>query len=162
MLGKTHFIAGCIAGYIVSPDWKGVLIGGFAGLLSDIDQPPDERGKGSILGRRFTFISYPLNKVFGHRTLTHSLLFIFGIYVACSVYSETIAKIIAAGILSHIVGDMLTGRVKLLWPIPWKLGIRIPELAYKPIDFIVRIALILFIIYSIWKNPDIVINLAFT
>ena len=50
-----------------------VTVPAFLGAaLPDIDHPK------SHLGRRFRFTSKVVNKAFGHRTFTHSLLFCFG------------------------------------------------------------------------------------
>ena len=46
------------------PDWIGWLLAVAASLLPDVDLPP------SKIGRLFWFISVPLERRFGHRTLT--------------------------------------------------------------------------------------------
>ena len=48
--------------------WRSAIITAFVSLLPDIDLPT------SWLGRIF-FISEPIERTFGHRALTHSLLF---------------------------------------------------------------------------------------
>ena len=50
------------------PDLIGWLLAAVASLLPDIDLPP------SKIGRLFWWISVPLERRFGHRTLTHSLI----------------------------------------------------------------------------------------
>ena len=50
------------------PDWIGWLLAAAASLLPDADLPP------SKIGRLFWFLSVPLERRFGHRTLTHSAL----------------------------------------------------------------------------------------
>jgi inner membrane protein len=91
-----------------------LLIGGAASLLPDIDHTE------SIVGRLFWPISNVVNKRFGHRTITHSLIAVLvvaaisaGIFIA----NQQVAIAFFAGYLSAIVGDMLTkSGVKLLWP----------------------------------------------
>jgi inner membrane protein len=48
------------------PDGVGWLLAASASLLPDIDLPPAK------IGRLFWFVSVPLERRFGHRTLTHS------------------------------------------------------------------------------------------
>ena len=78
----------------------------FGSLLPDVDEP------NSYIGRRFSFISYPL-KFLGikHRTITHYLIFPLFIFLI-SFFLEGIYKLIAVGIafgvLMHDVGDLLT------------------------------------------------------
>ena len=48
------------------PDWISGALVAVASLLPDIDLPP------ARMGRLFWFISVPLERRFGHRTLTHS------------------------------------------------------------------------------------------
>ena len=48
------------------PDWIGWLLAAAASLLPDVDLPPAK------IGRLFWFLSGPLERRFGHRTLTHS------------------------------------------------------------------------------------------
>ncbi|MCB1770817.1 MAG: metal-dependent hydrolase [Candidatus Competibacteraceae bacterium] len=50
------------------PDLIGGLLIMVASLLPDIDHPPAK------IGRLFWFVSVPLERRFGHRTLTHSLV----------------------------------------------------------------------------------------
>jgi len=52
------------------------IIIAFAAVLPDIDTAA------SIIGKMFPFISKPLERRFGHRTLTHSLMMIIIIAVA--------------------------------------------------------------------------------
>ena len=48
------------------PDWISWALAAVASVLPDIDLPPAK------IGRLFWFISVPLERWFGHRTLTHS------------------------------------------------------------------------------------------
>jgi len=50
------------------PDAIGWMLAAVASLLPDLDLPP------SKIGRLFWFVSVPLERRFGHRTLTHSLV----------------------------------------------------------------------------------------
>ena len=50
------------------PDWVSWALAAGASLLPDVDLPPAK------IGRLFWFVSVPLERRFGHRTLTHSAL----------------------------------------------------------------------------------------
>lgn len=114
---STHALSGMIAGYTVTGgDWRGAVVGGIAGVLPDLDEPK------SKFGKLFFFIAIPLNSIFGHRTFTHSLLFtsLAGIFIY--PFTELwVALSVSAGILAHIAGDMLTGKVKLFYPVYGRL-----------------------------------------
>ncbi|MFS0815429.1 metal-dependent hydrolase [Lysinibacillus sp. 1P01SD] len=117
----THMLSGAIAGYLVTNTWEGAFIGGIAGIIPDIDEP------NSKFGKLMLPISYPLSKVVAHRTMTHSLPFaiILGILGATLFQNVTVGYAIFVGIFAHILGDMLTGKVQLLYPIKKMYGIRI-------------------------------------
>lgn len=91
----------------------------FGSLLPDLDTPK------SKLGRRFPFyfLSYPLYWLFGHRTWTHSFMFIgitlavgwiVGIFLEWEWY---LSSALAIGVASHVAGDFFfDGGVPLLYP----------------------------------------------
>ncbi len=73
-------------------------------LLPDIDHPH------SLLGRYIPFISKPIYRYLGHRSLTHSLIFIYALVLIISLIGfELFAFGIGMGMLSHILLD-------LFWP----------------------------------------------
>ncbi|WP_158736369.1 metal-dependent hydrolase [Alteribacillus sp. YIM 98480] len=85
------------------------------GLLPDICQPF------SWIGRRLGLISKMVNKIFGHRTFTHSLLFLVFLFLASGAVQENWAAPfqygLTIGAASHLLLDMLTPRgVALLYP----------------------------------------------
>ncbi len=92
----------------------------FGSALPDIDHPK------SHLGRRFRIISRVISKAFGHRTFTHSLLFCFGMgYLLCQ-WNISVGIGAFAGIMSHILLDMLTPfskGVALFYPIKKRIGL---------------------------------------
>lgn len=75
MLGRTHFAAGALAGSLVNMTIgignpiPAMTIGAIAGLIPDIDE------LGSIIGKRLPFLAVPMKLIFGHRTITHTLIF---------------------------------------------------------------------------------------
>lgn len=73
-------------------------------LLPDIDHP------NSMLGHLVPFISKPLNKHCGHRSLTHSILFIVSLTLILHLLGfEVFALGLGAGMVSHVLLD-------LFWP----------------------------------------------
>lgn len=73
-------------------------------LLPDIDHP------NSILGRHVLFISKPLYRNFGHRSLTHSVFFVILLVLLFSLAQLNLFGLgLGVGMLSHIILD-------LCWP----------------------------------------------
>lgn len=144
---STHALSGVVAGYLVTGgDWKGSLVGGVAGVIPDLDEPK------SKFGRIFFPISIPLNKIFGHRTFTHSLLFAFLLSGVFCFYEKWVALSVFAGIIAHIFGDMLTGKVKLFYPSSLSVGIPIPQMFFALIDRMAKIALLVVLVYFVWSD----------
>jgi len=138
----THFLSGLVAGYVVSGDWKGAAVGGIAGVIPDLDE---HRSK---FGKMLFPISFAINKSFGHRTFTHSLLFVVIVGVVLMLFFEPYVWLSSsAGILAHIVGDMVTGRVKFLYPWKKSIGIKVSRLNYQIIDKITAIGLLALVVY---------------
>ena len=102
----------------VQLSWRGAIITAFVSLLPDIDLPT------SWLGRIFFFISEPIERTFGHRTITHSLLFTLAI-TACIYASEKAAlvyphttSLLLMAYVSHILLDTCTIQgAKMFYPI---------------------------------------------
>ncbi len=98
--------------------WRGAIITAFVSILPDIDLPT------SWLGRIFFFISEPIERTFGHRTVTHSLLFALvitaGIYAAdrFNLFHHHATSLFLMAYLSHILLDSCTIQgVKMFYPI---------------------------------------------
>ena len=124
MTSPTHIaFAECLYLLILTPSgvqlsWRGAVVTAFVSLLPDIDLPT------SWLGRVFFFISEPIERTFGHRTLTHSLLFTLAI-TACIyaaehfnlIYPHTTSLFLMAYV-AHILLDTCTIQgVKMFYPI---------------------------------------------
>ncbi|WP_202079049.1 metal-dependent hydrolase [Caldalkalibacillus salinus] len=89
-------------------------------LLPDICHPR------SMVGRKIPVVSKGVNKFFGHRTITHSLLFILFIYWGMGHLdfrgAYDLQMGLVAGVISHIVLDMITPQgVQFLYPIKSKI-----------------------------------------
>lgn len=138
----THALSGVVAGYLVTGgDWKGAVVGGIAGVIPDLDEPK------SKFGKIFLPVSIPLNKFFGHRTFTHSLLFAFllsGIFYL--FHEKWVSLAIFAGVIAHILGDMLTGKVKLFYPFDKSVGVPIPDVMFAFVDRLAQVFLFVFIV----------------
>ncbi len=113
MLTQTHLLAASST-YLAfgSGEAAGIFIAAGAALLPDLDT------KQSIVGRLLPFVSGPIALHFGHRTITHSLLFqILVGYVAWLLLPRDYAIAIIAGLVSHAMIDMLTlSGVCWFWP----------------------------------------------
>jgi len=126
MQGNTHIVGGITASLAfaqISNDNPLVLVG--AGVIGAL--LPDICHGGSKIGRTFPIISKIVNKLFGHRSFTHSLLFLFlvaALLHAFIPYESVIAGLLV-GITSHIILDMGTKQgVKLFFPI--NISVRFP------------------------------------
>ena len=98
----------------------------FGSLFLDIDEP------NSTLGKNTIGISNLIKILFGHRGLTHSLIFLIvmgcllrsGLYVESFIKHETLEILIFGFLLGcsfHLIGDMLTlSGVPLLFPFSTK------------------------------------------
>jgi inner membrane protein len=129
MTGKTHISCGLLIGalsinYFHTEIFTSVTIMTLA-VISSIF--PDICHTRSIIGRRFKLISFIVRLLFGHRTFTHSLLFMI-IIGALLVFIQSPTRYIVTimlGLISHVILDMLTSRgVKLFYPLP--INVRFP------------------------------------
>lgn len=100
MIAPTHGIFASVICFAFGMPLEAIpwLIAG--SLLPDIDHDR------SFIGRIFFPISYPLNKKFGHRNITHSLLIWFPLMVVGIKYK--LIMWLAIGGLSHLFLDMWT------------------------------------------------------
>ncbi|SDI26578.1 metal-dependent hydrolase [Natribacillus halophilus] len=92
----------------------GAALGG--GLLPDICHPQ------SKAGRRIPVFSWLLRLIFGHRTFTHSLIFLVLIAVLTGMIPGSAGEMIQhgafIGMVSHYLLDMLTSRgIQLFYPL---------------------------------------------
>ncbi len=115
MTAPTHIafaVASALIGGVESKTVIGLIAGG--ALLPDIDHPQ------SAIGRVFFFLSYPLNRLFGHRAFIHSLVLWLPITLL-GFFLWSPFGWIGLGAISHAVIDCwnLSG-VSLLQPITEK------------------------------------------
>jgi inner membrane protein len=141
MLAPTHSIFGifltliflAVFGIQLSLHWSIILVAILGAIIPDIDHPR------SVIGRTFPFISIPLERRYGHRTITHSFIgwfissIIFSVVVvlisiiyavlirsADPLSNPLIARWIAAfsiSYFSHLILDMFNPRgSQMFWP----------------------------------------------
>ena len=101
------------------PDWLSWALAAAASLLPDVDLPPAK------IGRLFWWLSVPLERRFGHRTLTHSLVALSAVAALSgplmAIYPPYCWAVVG-GYWSHLWIDMLNIRgVDLFWPAPIRL-----------------------------------------
>ncbi|MEG0385999.1 MAG: metal-dependent hydrolase [Solibacillus sp.] len=126
MLGNTHIVGGITASLAFaqfSNDNPLVLVG--AGVIGAL--LPDICHGGSKIGRTFPISSKIVNKLFGHRSFTHSFLFLLCVAVLMNAFVpyKTFTTGLLLGMVSHMVLDMGTRQgIKLFFPI--KIKVRFP------------------------------------
>lgn len=99
MTGKTHLACGIAAATFLCTNTADAALLVLGSLLPDIDNSK------SMLGRYVPFI----HRIFGHRTLTHSFIFLVMLYF--------INPFLAVGGLVHIILDVMTaGGCPLFYP----------------------------------------------
>lgn len=126
MTGKTHIIGGIAAGLAFAQitNYEPVLLLG-AGAVGAII--PDICHGGSKIGRTFPVVSRIINTLFGHRTFTHSLIFLMLAALLFNAFlpNEAISAGLLAGMASHLLLDMATKKgIKLFFP--FKITVRLP------------------------------------
>lgn len=92
----------------------------FFSILPDIDHPK------SVIGRYLPFISYPLDKLAGHRTLTHSVLSLAIVSISLLILPLEYSSVIVVAFASHLILDYFTLQgIQLFFPKPkfYKLGL---------------------------------------
>jgi len=119
----------------------GLMIGA---LLPDIDHA------GSALGRRIPIIPTVISFVFGHRGLTHSLLFLVLLGLTRPWFSPQFYLGLMIGTISHLVGDMMTHRgIQLFYP--FKMAISFP-VSFKTGGVVEQVLLAIFTAWTAIKG----------
>lgn len=126
MMGRQHVSSGVMAGALVAYVAKldpgqataFITITSVSSLLPDIDHPGAMLPR--LLGWPGRMVAAIINAVFGHRTLTHSVLGI-GLLGAGMAFIPRLPEhcywAVILGCVVHVLGDMLTvSGVPLFWP----------------------------------------------
>ncbi|WP_100372587.1 metal-dependent hydrolase [Bacillus sp. FJAT-45037] len=129
MTGKTHLVGGVALCMAADSLWLGqngtplYYVAGMAGALL-----PDICHIHSKIGRRLPLLSRVISKVFGHRTITHSLLILAVTAFIFSLFFPDYLMVrngLLIGMVSHILLDAMTVRgIRLFYPLNWR--IRLP------------------------------------
>lgn len=131
MKGTTHIFGGLAAAIIWQKYTKTTIQEPIffysAALMGSVI--PDICHPKSLIGRRLPILSRTFSKIFGHRSLSHSLLFMFLLYILIQQITfygmPSIKSGILIGVGSHIFLDSMTAQgVKLFYPL--KLTVRLP------------------------------------
>ena len=157
MQGNTHIVGGITASLAFaqfSNDNPLVLVG--AGVIGAL--LPDICHRGSKIGRTFPLIAKLVTTVFGHRSFTHSLLFLISMMVLLHMLIpyRAISIGIIIGMASHIVLDMCTKKgVKLFFPV--SISIRFP-LTTKTGSKVEGVVLMLLSMLSIYLSYELIVR----
>lgn len=123
MTGKTHIIGGIAASlayaYFSGSDPVILTGAGIAGALI-----PDICHGGSKIGKQLPILSKIINLIFGHRSFTHSLLFLVIIAFLMNTFLsfETVTAGLLVGMVSHYILDMGTRRgIQLFFPLDFRV-----------------------------------------
>lgn len=126
MTGKTHILGGIAASLayaqMTNHDPIIMVSAGIVGALL-----PDICHGGSKIGRNLPILSKLVNMLFGHRTFTHSLLFLVMIAWLLNSFipNDAVKAGFLAGMVSHYVLDMATKNgIKLFFPL--SMTVRLP------------------------------------
>ncbi|TBW74313.1 metal-dependent hydrolase, partial [Staphylococcus epidermidis] len=123
MTGKTHVAAGLLVGAITVDHYHTDLFSTVTVICLAISGSllPDICHTRSKIGSQFKILSLLVSTIFGHRTFTHSLLFLGMIgYLLILIQTPTYYLVIfIVTMASHVILDMLTPRgVQLFYPLP--------------------------------------------
>lgn len=114
MMARNHVLTSLVltnAGLMVFPSFytigtdsyaiflSGIILGS---LFCDVDE------EHSYIGRRFQFISLPLNRIIGHRTLTHNIFPYITLLFCAFYYSSNFLLGFGIGAIFHILEDSIT------------------------------------------------------
>lgn len=120
MTGPTHLIVGLTVAVATGYNSPAQLaVTSVSSILPDIDR------QNSLLGRFIPILPTLIEKTAGKRTITHSLL--FGVIMGLLIYllhSDLLMPFLI-GFGTHILLDIPTGNVHLLYPLPINFGLYI-------------------------------------
>lgn len=102
-MGPTHAAAGAFTAAIITGfNPTAMAVGAVTALLPDIDEP------NSMISRRIPIIPHIIGGIFGHRTITHSLLGLVFFALPVFVFWKEYFLVFIIGYLSHLLLDSFT------------------------------------------------------
>ncbi|NDI36656.1 metal-dependent hydrolase [Chengkuizengella sediminis] len=120
MTGPTHLVvATTTAVYVGYSSATELLVVGIASLICDIDR------KNSLLGRLIPILPSFIEGLLGKRTLTHSIPFLLLLMVIIQSINSNWLPLLLIGFITHVILDLFTGSVALLYPYPKMFSIRL-------------------------------------
>ncbi|WP_058305980.1 metal-dependent hydrolase [Gracilibacillus massiliensis] len=149
MTGKTHIMGGIASTVAISHFYTYepvmfIIAGAIGGIIPDICHG------GSKIGRKFPLISRVVNTIFGHRTFTHSLLFLVLMNLVLSLFinNQSIITGLLVGMVSHFVLDAATKKgIKLLYPLQFTIRFPLSIKTGGQMETLILLALTLVTIY---------------
>jgi inner membrane protein len=144
MRWTTHLVAGMFISTMIGQPLAGVVVAGVVSLLPDIDSHE------SKIGRKIPLISLPINLIFGHRGVFHSLLALVIVFIVALFFFQTWVVPITVGYLSHLLLDSFTlSKIPWLWPYPERFGFPLVE-TNSIVDVMLSVFLVL-ALAAIWR-----------
>lgn len=114
-------------------------------LLPDICHP------GSAVGRLVPWISKPTSIVFGHRTFTHSLLFLVLLSIVLSNKHMAFNVGLLIGVVSHYLLDMGTKNgIQLFYPLKRKIRFPLTIKTGGKMESVVKVGLVLTMLMTLF------------
>jgi|GEM_PF-6233716 len=157
MTTRTHIAAGAGCGVAVAltagiNPVHGVLLGMLGGVLPDAD---------TALGRHRAV--GPTKRALGlhHRGITHSFL---GAFLMVFLFRHFLPRTDAlwlafgVGLLSHVFLDFLSGKVKLLFPLPFRIGLEGWWRPGHPVEELLRVAAALAVVFYASPEPGFIVR----
>ena len=130
MTGKTHVSAGLLVGALTTEHFQTDLFSTVTVICLSVVSSllPDICHTGSKIGRKLKLLSLIIRLLFGHRTFTHSLLFIgIIVFLLNLIQTPTYYLVsIIGGMVSCYTRYVNAKGVKLLYPIPLTIKFRLP------------------------------------
>lgn len=159
---KTHTIGGMLAGVILIQAFPSphplILIASatIGGLLPDLDH------SGSYLGRRIKPVSKGINKLFGHRGITHAPMIISILFLILHLLFKLEVPLFLGlwiGSLSHVFLDALTvSGVPLFYPLSKKKISLLPLKTGGMGEVVITVTMSLLLFYLFAGKNGIIIN----
>lgn len=123
MTGKTHIIGGIASSlaFAYFSNFDPVITVG-AGIIGALI--PDICHGGSKMGKALPILSKIINLIFGHRSFTHSLLFLVlaSFLMDRFLPYDAVKNGLMIGMISHLILDMATkSGIQLFFPISFKV-----------------------------------------
>ncbi|MDP5276140.1 metal-dependent hydrolase [Chengkuizengella axinellae] len=120
MTGPTHLLVSTTSAiYLGYSSVTELLVVGIASLICDIDR------KNSLLGRLIPVLPSFIEGLLGKRTLTHSIPFLLLLAMVVQTINSNWIPLLLIGFISHVILDLFTGSVALLYPYSKKFSIRL-------------------------------------